>query len=120
MLLPGAHQKAKKHPLGKAPFSRRFRKGVGGTGLPPKRAQTVLQKCVPILLRGHRKKGTEKRPECLAFEGFPCANPLCPPTPFETSDLDRLDARTACKFQYILEVAFGRVVPFAVNGEIVL
>ena len=65
---------------------RRFRKGVGGRGLatnkPPKRAQKVLLKCVPILLRGHRKKGTEKRPEFLVFEGFPRGNPLCPPTPF--------------------------------------
>ena len=67
-------------------FCRRFRKGVGGKGLatnkPPKRAQTILQKCVPLLLMGHRKKGTEKRPKSLAYEGFPHANPLCPPTPF--------------------------------------
>ena len=67
-------------------FFRRFRKGVGGRGLatnkPPKRATKVRQTCVPILLRGHRKKGTEKRPEFLAFEEFPRANPLCPPTPF--------------------------------------
>ena len=33
---------------------------------PPKRAKPVLQKCVPLLLRGHRKKGTDKRPESLA------------------------------------------------------
>ena len=55
--------------------NQRFRKGVGGRGLatnkPPKRAQKVLQKCVPLLLRGHRKKGAEKRLESLAFEGFP-------------------------------------------------
>ena len=66
--------------------NQRFRKGVGGRGLAtnkaPKRAQKALQKCVPILLRGHRKKGTEKRPKSLAFEGFLRANPLCPPTPF--------------------------------------
>ena len=64
-------------------LNQRFRKGVGGRGLatnkPPNRAQKVLQKCVPILLRGHRKKGTEKRPKSLAFEGFLRANPLCPP-----------------------------------------
>ena len=41
-----------------------------------------LQKCVPILVRGHRKKGTEKRPKSLAFKGFLRANPLCPPNPF--------------------------------------
>ena len=46
----------------------------------PKRAHKVLQKCVPLLLRGHRKRGTEKRPESLAHEGFPRGNPLCPPT----------------------------------------
>ena len=64
----------------------RFRKGAGGRGLatnkPQKRAQNVLQKCVPLLLRGHRKKGTENWPEFLAYEGFPRANPLGPPTPF--------------------------------------
>ena len=69
-----------------APHNRRFRKGVGGRGLAtnknPKKSPKVLQKCVPILLRGHRKKGTEKRPESLGFEGFLRANPLCPPTPF--------------------------------------
>ena len=66
--------------------NRRFRKGVGGRGLatnkPSKKSTKVLQKCVPILLRGHRKKGTEKRPKSLGFEGFLRANPLCPPTPF--------------------------------------
>ena len=68
------------------PLCRRFRKGVGGRGLPtnkpPKKSPKVLQKCVPILLRGLRKKGTEKRPKSLGFEGFLRANPLCPPTPF--------------------------------------
>ena len=67
--------------------NQRFRKGVGGRGLatnkPPKRAQKVLQKCVPLLLRGHRKKGTEKRLESLACERFPRANPFFEtPTPF--------------------------------------
>ena len=53
------------------------RKGLAGEGWRPlKRAQKVLQKCVPILLRGHRKKGTEKRPKSLGFEGFLRANPL--------------------------------------------
>ena len=58
-----------------------FGRGLA-TNKPLKRAQKVLQKCVPILLRRHRKKGTEKRPKSLAFEGFLRANPLCPPTPF--------------------------------------
>ena len=65
---------------------RGFEKGLAGGGWrqtnPPKRAQKVLQKFVPLLLKGHRRKGTEKRPESLAFKGFPRANPLCPPTPF--------------------------------------
>ena len=66
--------------------SQRFRNRVGGRGLathkPPKR-QEVLQKCVPLLLRRHRrKKGTEKRPECPAYEGFPRANPPLPANPF--------------------------------------
>ena len=52
---------------------RGWREGVGATNKPPKRAKNVLQ---------HREKGTEKRPESLAYEGFPRANPLCPPTPF--------------------------------------
>ena len=49
-----------------------FEKGLAGGGWrqTPKRAQKVLQKCAPILLRGHRKKGTEKRPKSLGFEGF--------------------------------------------------
>ena len=32
------------------------------------------------------KKGTEKSSESLGWEGSLCANPLCPPTPFETSE----------------------------------
>ena len=69
---------------------RRYRKGVGGRGLatnkPPKRAQKVLQKYVPILLRGHRKKGTEKRPKSLAFEGFFAPTPSVRQPLFETSE----------------------------------
>ena len=65
---------------------RGFEKGLAGGGWrqtnPPKEAKNILQKCVPLLPRGHRKKGTEKRPESLVFQGFPRANPLCPPTPF--------------------------------------
>ena len=67
-------------------YFQRFQKGVGGRGLattkPPRRAQKVLQKCVPLLLRGALEKGYRKRPESLAHEEFPRANPLCPPTPF--------------------------------------
>ena len=64
----------------------RFRKGVGGRGLATNSAQNtakhVSQNSVPLLIRGHRKKKTEKRLEFMVWEGFPCANPLCPPTPF--------------------------------------
>ena len=85
-IFPGLSRSFPREP----PNSQRFRRGVGGRGLatnkPPKRAQKVLQQCVPLLLRGHRKKGTEKRPESLAYEGFFRANPLCPPTPFRTSE----------------------------------
>ena len=67
-----------------ATISERFRKGVGGRGLatnkPPKRAQKVLQKWVRLLLRGHREKGTEKRPESLAYEGLLVPTPQKPKT----------------------------------------
>ena len=78
---------------GKAPSRRqralknqRFRKGVGGRGLATNSAQNaaenVPQNCVFLLIRGHRQKGAAKRLESMAREGFPCTNPLCPPTPF--------------------------------------
>ena len=71
--------------------SPRFRKGVGGRRLATNSAQNAAktktpQNCVLLLIRGHRKKGAAKRPEFMVFEGFPSFNPLCPPTPFETSD----------------------------------
>ena len=78
----------------KSPLFQRFRKGVGGMGLatnkPPKRAQKVLQKCVPIFLRGHRKNVQKRGVNpwslkgffALVFEGFLRANPLFLPTPF--------------------------------------
>ena len=45
-------------------------------------AKNVPQNCVLLIRRGHRKKGSEKRPESMVWDGFPCANSLCPPTPF--------------------------------------
>ena len=52
------------------PQTKRFRKGVGGRVLatkePPKIGKKVPQKFVPLLLRGHRQKGAEKRPQSLA------------------------------------------------------
>ena len=38
-------------------------------------------------IRGIGQRGQKKRPEFRVWEGFPCANPLCPPTPLETSDI---------------------------------
>ena len=65
---------------------RGFEKGLAGGGCqltnPQKQPNKALQKWVPLLLRWHRQKGTEKRPQSLACKGFPRANPLCPPTPF--------------------------------------
>ena len=50
---------------------RGFDKGLEGGGLqltnPQKQpAQKLLQKCVPLLQRGHRKKGVEKGLQFLA------------------------------------------------------
>ena len=65
-----------------------FKKGLAGGGwrptAPKKTAKIVPQNCVLLLIRGHRKKGTGKRPQSMVWEGFPCANPFCPPSPFST------------------------------------
>ena len=61
----------------------KFREGVGGRGWRPAGAkiqQNVPRSCVPLLITGDRKKDAEKRPESVAWEGFPRANPLHPPT----------------------------------------
>ena len=51
-------------------FFQKFRKGVGGRGLATSRVQYAAKKgprnWVPLLIRGDRKKGAEKRLECLA------------------------------------------------------
>ena len=63
----------------------RFRKGVGGRGLATSSVQNTAKMPPRIVssyfIRGHRKKGGRKKPEFRVWEGFPCANPLCPPTP---------------------------------------
>ena len=51
--------KSPRKSLCRSPFFRGFEKGLA-TDKPPKRAQKVLQKYVHLLLRGRRKKGTEK------------------------------------------------------------
>ena len=63
------------------PKNQKFRKGVWRTEGVPKRAYKVLPETHPILLRGHRKKGTEKRPESLVFvcRQPPPANPFSKP-----------------------------------------
>ena len=72
-------------------LSRRFRKEVGGRGLATdgtqNTAKNVPQNCV-LLLRGIGKRG-EKRPQFMVWEGFLCANPLRPPTPFRNFWLSR-------------------------------
>ena len=47
-----------------------------------KNSQKGSPEMCPPLLSGHRRKGTQKRPQSLAYEGLPRANPLCLPTPF--------------------------------------
>ena len=69
---------------------RDFEKGLAGGDwrptVPTMQQKMLPQNCVLLLIRGHGRKGAEKRPQFMVWEGFPCANPLCPPTPFETSD----------------------------------
>ena len=45
--------------LGSEVSKRGWREGVGDKQT-PKRAQKILQKCVPLLPRGHRKKGQKR------------------------------------------------------------
>ena len=82
----GTPRQAKSRKIGKIIVckNQRFRKGVGGRGLATdsarNTAKNVPQNCVLLLIRGHRKKGAEKRPESL-FSGWIA---LCqpPPAPF--------------------------------------
>ena len=72
--------------LKKPETHRGFEKGLVGGGCQPT-APKIQQKCPPELcsptfLGGIEIRGPEKRPESMAWEGFACANPLCPPTPF--------------------------------------
>ena len=53
---------------------RGWREGVGDKQTFKQEAKSSPE-CVPILLRGHRKKGTEKRPKSLGFEAL-SANPF--------------------------------------------
>ena len=67
-------------------LSRRFRKEVGGRGL-RQTAPKDSKKWPPRIVffssyKRHRKRGAEKRSESMVWKEFPCANPLCPPTPF--------------------------------------
>ena len=68
-------------------FIQRFRKGVGGRGLatnPKKFSRNVS----PLLLRGHRKKGTEKSLQSLArMKDFLAPTPSVRQPLFETSPL---------------------------------
>ena len=70
---------------------RGFEKGLAGGGLatnrPQNTAQKVLQKYVPLLLRGHRKKGTEKRLNLWHSKDFFATTPSCRQPLFETSEI---------------------------------
>ena len=82
---------------------RGWREWVATNRPPKKTAEKVLQNCVALLLRGHRKKGTEKRPQSLAQEGLLRGNPLCPPTPFETFEFSGTQSTVArVRFQPVL------------------
>ena len=61
--------------------SKRGWRGGGGVGdqQRPKYSKKCPQNCVLLLIRGHRKKGAEKGPESVVWEGFPCANPFSKP-----------------------------------------
>ena len=69
---------------------KRVRKGVGGRGLttnkPPKRAKKVLQKCVPLLLRGHRKKVQKRGLNLWPLKDFLAPTPSVRQPLFETSE----------------------------------
>ena len=54
---------------------RGWREGVGDKQTPKKSPKSSPEIC-PHSPKGHRKKGTEKRPKSLGFEGFLRANPL--------------------------------------------
>ena len=55
--------------------------------------KNISQSSVLLLISMQRKKRTEKRLEFMVWEGFPCANPLCPPTPSQRALRDRLMSR---------------------------
>ena len=62
-------------------FCRRFRKVVGGRGVGDKQPLKKSPKsspeiCTPFLKEGIGKRVQKLRPESLAFEGFPRANPF--------------------------------------------
>ena len=65
----------------------RFREGVGGRGLATDRALNaakIAPRIVSTFSQGrNRENDAEKMPESLVKQGFPRANPLCPPTPFQ-------------------------------------
>ena len=70
---------------------RGWREGVGDQ-LHPKHSKNVPQNCVLLLLRGHRKKGAEKRPEFMVWEGFLAPTPSVRQPLFETPDLNPFSA----------------------------
>ena len=57
------------------------------TSKPPKKSQKVLQKCVPLLLRGHRKNGTERGLNLWSLKDFLAPTPSVRQPLFETHSL---------------------------------
>ena len=64
---------------------RGWQEGVGDKQ-PPKRAKNILQKCVPLLLRGHRKKVQKRGLNIWLFKDFLAPTPSVRQPLFETSD----------------------------------
>ena len=81
----GKPQKLNLNPLLSEVSKRGWREGVGDKQT-PKKSPKVLQKCVPFLLRGHRKKGTEKRLNLCHIKDFLAPTPSVRQPLFGTSD----------------------------------
>ena len=67
------------------------------TNKPPKRTQKVLQKCVPLLLRGHRKRAQERGLNFGHMKDFLAPTPSVRQPLFETSELIEFGKRVFWK-----------------------
>ena len=71
------------------------------TNKTPKIAQKFSSNVSPLLLRGHRKKSTEKRPHLWRRNDFFATTPSVRQPLFETSDDFGLDAYHSFRNHYI-------------------